>query len=133
MVVAADPNWVRSPRNLFYRLFAVKPLEMGLTHQGGVFVIWHGGVTPGWVCADKADSLAAAILDAQDNGDIAKYESRGGLYVTWAPIRAEYRDGVVRYLRENMDPYVTSSKEDDDVNMKAEPIPVLLPGSKAAP
>ena len=125
-----DPEWRRSPRGLFYRLVTFKPGDLGLSGVGGVFVIWHGGVRPAWVSADKTADLAVAIEEAQDNPDVNRFESHGGLYISWTPIKPEFRDGVVKYLRQIMDPLVDSALADGDIDEKAKPIAVHLPGKK---
>lgn len=122
-----DPKWSRSAKGHFRRFLTLDPEEEGLTGKGGVFVIWHGGLRPGWVFVGASADLAKEIHDTADIDAILEFEAKGGLFVSWSTIREEFQGGVLRYLNETMSPLVenpTLSKIEDD------PIPVILPGQR---
>ncbi len=58
-----------------------------------------------------------------------EYEGKGGLFVTWAVIREEFQDGVVRYLNETMNPLIENPAVEE---IEDDPIPVILPGREKA-
>ncbi len=125
-----DVEWVRNRNGKFHRLIHLDTLVEGLSGIGGVYVIWHSGVKPKWVYIDKAADLAGAIDAALDNNEIMDYEKHGGLFVTWSPIKPEFRGGVLRYLHDNMDPEVPNP---DAKNLKDDPIKVLEPKRRDKP
>lgn len=87
---------------------------------GGVYVIWYGGADPRAVRVGQGairDRLQAHRRDPA----IRVYQWRG-LYVTWAQVAAAYRDGVERYLADQLRPVLGQKYPD------AAPIPVNLPG-----
>jgi hypothetical protein len=120
-----DPKWSRSASGHFRRFINLDPEEEGLAGKGGVFVIWHGGLRPRWVYVGSSADLARAFHDLAEEREVMGFEVNGGLFVSWATIREEFRGGVVKYLCETMDPLVENPaafRGDDD------PIPVVLPG-----
>jgi hypothetical protein len=123
-----DPGWVRNPKGLFYKFALFEPEKAGLKGVGGVYVVWHSGVKPRWVYVGRTDNLAGDLDTLLDNEEVMDYNKHGGLYVTWSPIKPEFREGVYKFLREAMNPEVENPDVPGD---KAEPIPVLVPGAKA--
>jgi hypothetical protein len=104
--VCFDPGWARSPRGLFFRLIHLDPEKEGLSGVGGIFVIWHAGVRPQWVCVAAAEDLAAAIHRMADDADVMSYEVNGGLFVSWALVQPAYRSGAVAYLTGRLRPAI---------------------------
>lgn len=119
-----DPKWARTPRGRFHRFSYLDPEEEGLAGASGVFVIWHAGVRPEWVFVDRANDLAKAMHEAGQEDEIMQYDVRGGLFVTWSFIRAEYQDGVVRFLYDSLKPV---GPEPVRAKLKADPVPVFPP------
>jgi len=119
-----DPHWAKTPKGKFHRLLFIDPVTQGLSGVGGVFVAWHGGLRPRWLYVGKSGNLAHDLDTLLDNEDIMAYDKRGGVFVTWALIRPEYQDGVLRYLIGAMKPEIEGPKP----AKKGDPIPVLLPG-----
>jgi hypothetical protein len=86
-------------------------LKLNLEHQHfndmeGVYIIWHGGQNPATVCVGQGiirDRLAA---HRQEN-DVLAYKQKV-LYVTWARVPADQRDGVEKYLAERLAPKMGS-------------------------
>ena len=85
------------------------------------------GVRPEWVYIGKSDDLAATFRELAGNKDIRKYDLRGGLFVSWALIREEYRNGALRFLNDSMKPLVPSP---DIPGGDVTPIPVIGPLTK---
>ena len=70
----------------------------------GVYMIWHGAPTPSVVRVGQGvirDRIASHRKDSQ----ILKYSDKN-LYVTWAKVDEEKRDGIERFLAENWAPLV---------------------------
>lgn len=122
-------DWGRNPRGQFYKFLTFDPEKAGLKGVGGVYVLWHSGVQPRWVYVGHSIDIAADLDALADNDEVMEYNSRGGLFVTWAPIKPEYRQGVLRFLTESMEPLIENPKA---ARITEEPVPVLVPGAKAA-
>lgn len=124
-----DPNWVRSEKGKFYRFINLDFQEKGLEGQSGVYVIWHGGVRPGWVFVGTSRNLARDLQWCKENEDIMYFERFGGLFVSWCFIRKEFQAGAARYLAQVAKPQVENPLAP---TAAVEAIPVLLPGAKPA-
>ena len=119
-----DPGWVKSPSGRVHRFIVLDPEKAGLSGIGGIYVIWHGGARPEWVYIGKSNDLAATFQELAGNEDILEYNVRGGLFVSWALIREEFRDGALRFLNDSMKPVVPNpDMPGEDVT----PIPVIGP------
>lgn len=119
-----DPGWVYAPGGGFFSFLEMDPEELGLSGQGGVYLIWHAGVKPEWVFAGHTNDLAAALHADGNNKDITNYEKHGGLFVAWAPVKPPYRPGVVKYLELSFKTEVPNPGAYDD---KTRPVPVTPP------
>ncbi len=122
-----DPKWARTTSGRFHRLLSIALDLRPLNGHGGVYVIWHQGVKPGWVHAAATDDLSRALGEARDAPEVLAYEARGGLYVTWSPVLSKYRAGVTVYLRNAMNPVLEHALPGDANSAGAEPIPVKMP------
>jgi hypothetical protein len=97
-------------------------LNLGHPHfQGmeGVYVIWHAGANPATVYVGQG-SIAARLQAHRTEPAILAYGPYG-LFVTWARVDRQSRDGVERYLADRLTPRVGSA------HPHAIPIPVNLP------
>jgi hypothetical protein len=112
-----DPGWVKSPEGRFHRFIVLDAEKAGLTGIGSIYAIWHGGLRPEWVSIGKSEDLAG-------NEDIRNYNVCGGLFISWALIRQDYRDGVLRFLNDSMKPLVPGP---DIPGENVTPIPVIGP------
>ena len=119
-----DPGWVKSPSGRFHRFIVLDAEKAGLSGIGGIYAFWHGGVRPEWVYIGKSDDLAATFRELAGNKDIRNYDLRGGLFVSWALIREEYRNGALRFLNDSMKPLVPSP---DIPGGDVTPIPAIGP------
>ncbi len=120
-------SWQRDERGYFYRLLRLHPAEAGLSGIGGVYVMWSRGVHPKWIYAGATEDLGEAIGQARDDQQILTYEGRGSVYVTWSPIKAEYRDGVALYLRATLSPEINVNFPTDHLAANAAQIAVFPP------
>ncbi|MBF0167081.1 MAG: hypothetical protein HQL45_05570 [Alphaproteobacteria bacterium] len=123
-----DPAWGKSPKGHFYRLAHLEPDEVGLPGLGGVYVVWHKGVRPEWLYVAATEDLGKALMQALEDTDISSYEPRGGLWCTWAPIRPEFRNGVVLYLRKLLKTVIPPKPADEIEEGSVQPVAVLPPG-----
>ncbi|RIJ21350.1 hypothetical protein D1224_13620 [Henriciella barbarensis] len=73
-------------------------------HEHGVYVIWHGGQTPHVVRVGQGD-VRQRIAAHRKNPDILRWKQRGHLFVTWAEVASQYRDGVERHLFDRYSPH----------------------------
>ncbi|MDP2698783.1 hypothetical protein [Thalassospira sp.] len=120
---AQDIKWRKSPRGDYYKLFMLDDIaDLKLDGVGGVYLIWHGGLKPGWLTAGATDDLGESFRDARSNREIRNYDGRGGVFISWSPIVDDYRDGVVHFIEKHTNPAF-----DCDYDKREEPIPVLLP------
>lgn len=126
-----DPKWARSPSGSFHPLLKLDPDEAGLRGIGGVFVVWHGGIRPQWVYVGESPSLGRAIDAVADDPEITQYQTNGGLFVSWALVREEWRRGVVLYLTRALKPLIDNPRAPKEESDLTKPIPVLVPGGKA--
>jgi len=125
-----SPNWVKRTDQAWLRLEKVDLSEV--TTQG-VYLIWHGAYTwrdqNGRECLQQSRWVRVGqgvICDRlqvhRSDAAILKYRA-GTLYVTWASIPVAQRDGVERYLGEQLNPLVAERFP------QAVPIPVRLPAA----
>jgi hypothetical protein len=85
----------------------------------GVYIIWHGGNQPCTVRVGQG-IIRDRIAQHRQDRDILAYQNLG-LYVTWASVPGNQRDGVERYLGDQLSPKVGSRRPD------VSPITVNLP------
>ncbi|WP_158240800.1 hypothetical protein [Telmatospirillum siberiense] len=123
-----DIEWQRDERGYYYRLLRLRPAEAGLTGVGGVYVLWTRGIHPKWIYVGATDNLGAAIGQARDTQEILAFEGRSSVYVTWSPIRPEYRDGVALHLRNTLTPELGQVFPTDHLKANETAIAVLPPG-----
>ena len=120
---AQDIKWRKSPRGDYYRLFMIDDVsDLSLRGVGGVYLLWHGGVKPSWLIAGATEDLEHSFSELMDDPDIREYEARGGVYLSWSPIKSSFREGVVHFIAKHTNPTFEC-----DYDSKEEPIPVLLP------
>jgi hypothetical protein len=85
----------------------------------GVYVIWHAGLQPKWVRVGQGN-IRDRLGKHREDRDILAYKGLG-LFVTWAPVAVDFRNGVERFLGEKLNPLVGSRFPE------AYPIPVNIP------
>jgi hypothetical protein len=119
--------WERDEYGHYRRLLNVRPDEEGLPGEGGVYVLWHWGVKPEWIHVSATDDLGSAIQLARDSESVLTYEPHGGVFVTWAFFKPEFREGVANYLRAEMTPKLEEALPFDSMDEQAKPVPVQPP------
>ena len=124
-----DPHWARTKTGYYHRFLTLDTEANGLTQASGVYVVWHGGNNPGWVFIGRSDDLARTFHELADDEAVMSYDIRGGILVTWAMIKKEFQDGVVRHLNDTLRPKI---KNDDAALKSATPVPVQPPRPKSA-
>jgi hypothetical protein len=72
----------------------------------GVYVIWHGGSRPATVLVGNGFVREGIRRERQDSR-VQAFAGRG-LFVTWAYVPEESREGVGRYLTSVLSPLVPS-------------------------
>lgn len=100
--------------------------DVDLNHQHfdgmeGVYIIWHGGQNPATVYTGQG-FIRDRIRDHRSESSILRFESYG-LSVTWAEVAPSFRDGVERFLANQLSPKV------GDRHPLIPPISVNLPWS----
>jgi hypothetical protein len=84
----------------------------------GVYVIWHGGSKARTVRVGQG--IIRDRLQAHRNDPEVQAYANKTLYVTWASVAKAKRDGVERFLADQLNPLV-------GIYPNAHPIPVNLP------
>jgi hypothetical protein len=90
--------------NSWWSLSTVDLSNSHFNNLEGVYVIWHGGDKPRYVKVGQGiikNRLAAHRTDPE----IQTYANLG-LYVTWAQVSTDDRDGVEAYLATRLNPLV---------------------------
>ena len=123
-----DPHWARTKKGSFHRLLSLDPEANGLTKANGVYVVWHGGIKPGWIFIGRSDDLARTFHEVAEDEEVMAYDIRGGIYVAWAMIKEEFQNGVVRHLNDALSPMI---KNNAAAVKKAKPVPVRPPRPKS--
>ncbi len=97
-------NWTRCEGNVWCTLNSVNLEHKHFNNMQGVYIIWHGGTKPWAVYIGQGDIKERIAAHRKDLG-IQKYEHMG-LYVTWATVQEDFRDGVEAYLADIWTPKV---------------------------
>jgi hypothetical protein len=97
-------NWTRCQGDVWYKLNFVNLDHEHFNNRHGVYVIWHGGTDPAVVYVGQGD-IKERLAEHQKKPEIQQYKHLD-LYVTWATVPKEYRDGVESYLADTWSPKV---------------------------
>lgn len=120
-------DWHRTARGHYHRLLHMRLPVNDAQSVGGVYIIWHKGVKPTWVAVGQTDDMNHVLEKALDDSALLSYDARGGLFVSWAPIKPEFRSGIVRYLLESLSPEMGDPGYGSPTDLKARQVPVLPP------
>jgi len=120
-----DPKWARTDKGAFQRLSMINADRSSL-RVGGIVVVWHGGVKPTWLVVKSTENISTTIEQLASDNEIAAYEGRGGVFVTWSLIQKKFQPGVAKYLIHTMKPELNR----ETPASKADAVPVYLPGAK---
>lgn len=122
----SDIAWAKDDRGKYRRFMTMKLPNAAIEGIGGVFVIWHSGVKPGWVYVGCTTNLSADLTALHESRDILDYESRGGVFVTWYAIDSARAGRIFKFLHDALKPAVPNP--DADSYAKKQPLYVLPPG-----
>ena len=117
--MAMTLTWNKCQGDVRCELFGVDLTHSHFDGMEGVYVIWHGGNQPHTVRVGQG-VIRDRIAHHRQDSQIQAFRNLG-LYVTWASVPAYQRDGVERYLGDQLSPNLGLRLPD------AVPIQVNLP------
>ncbi|WP_135081229.1 hypothetical protein [Terasakiella sp. SH-1] len=123
-----EVKWSKNAQGKFRRLPFVELAKENVSGVSAIYVIWHGGVKPGWVYVGLADDLAMDITDAKQSADIMEYDMRGGVFITWQTFQKDMAPGVFAFLTDVLQPEVRNPEA--DMYRSQEHVRILPPGYK---
>ena len=89
-------NWIKCQNDVWCKLNSVNLDHEHFNNRKGVYIIWHGGPTPAVVYVGQGN-IKARLAEHRNDQEIQRYAS-WDLYVTWATVGEQHRDGVEAYL-----------------------------------
>jgi hypothetical protein len=90
-------RWNKTPTGEWHSLMN---LDLGRITGEGVYVIWKG-VNYTEILRVGQGKISDRLAEHRTNPDIAGF-SVLGLWVTWTEVESQYRDGVERFLGNNL-------------------------------
>jgi hypothetical protein len=108
-----------TPRTAWCNLYDLSLSNDYFNELEGVYVVWHRGRNP-VLCVGQG-VIREQLERIQRNQGIQAEHGECGLFVTWAPIPPDQRDGVEGYLARILDPVICTAA------LTAAPIEVNLP------
>ena len=117
--MALSLSWNKCEGNKWCNLLALNLDHEHFDDMEGVYVIWHGGDNPATVRVGQG-FIRDRLAEHRQEQEVLVYRPRA-LYVTWARVSANDRDGVERYVADRLRPLVGARFPDVD------PIEVNLP------
>ncbi|NVJ92643.1 MAG: hypothetical protein HWE34_13360 [Methylocystaceae bacterium] len=118
--------WSKNAAGKFRRLPFIELAKENVSGMSAIYVLWHGGVKPGWVYVGMADDLAMDLTDAKQSREIMEYDMRGGVFVTWQSFSKNMAPGVFAFLTDALQPEVRNPEA--DMYKEKSHIKVLPPG-----
>ena len=118
--------WSKNENAKYRRLPFIELAKENVSGVSAIYIIWHGGVKPGWVYVGKSDDLAMDITDAKQSNEIMEFDSRGGCFVTWQKFPDKLTPGVFAFLPDVLQP--EGRNPEADMYKNAEHVKVLPPG-----
>jgi len=112
-------NWGHCTNNSWCNFLGLNLADSYFDGLEGVYIIWHGGNNAKTVRVGQG-IIRDRITVHRGEAEILEYKNLG-LFVTWAVVSKEKRDGIERFLAEELKPLVGEAYPD------AEPIKVNLP------
>jgi hypothetical protein len=113
----ASTKWVRPNQNDWYCLESV---DLAAIATFGVYIIWRSGETAWTVRVGQGDIAGRLSADRQDP-KVLGFSSLSRLRVTWAEVPEAHRNGMERYLVDQLHPLLGGRYSD------VAPIPMNLP------
>jgi len=112
-------TWNKCQGDVWCPFLTVDLSHRHFLNREGVYIIWHGGQAP-WTVYIGQGNITQRLSEHRRDADIIKY-SPSGLFVTWADVDSPLRDGIERYLANQLQP------KEGLIHPEATPIPVPLP------
>lgn len=100
-----DVEWVKCQNDRWCHLERV---NVNAVETVGVYLIWHGGETSRVVRVGQGE-IAERLRWHREDPQILAYNQYGALYVTWASVPADKRDGIECYLTETWTPLISKA------------------------
>ena len=97
-------TWNKYEGGVWCRLHTVDLTHKHFDYMGGVYIIWHGGENAHTVRVGQG-VIRDRITEHRKDRDIIIY-AHFNLYITWARVPSEYRDGIEKYLADKLNPLV---------------------------
>lgn len=102
MTSALQLHWIKNTKGEW---LPIERVDLSNVATFGVYIIWHGGLTPRIVRVGQGD-IADRLSAHREDREILAYRNHGALYVTWAAVSARLVDGVERHLANHWSPLV---------------------------
>ncbi|MDR3628057.1 MAG: hypothetical protein P4L45_14535 [Ignavibacteriaceae bacterium] len=96
--------WNKCQGDAWCKLNSVNLEHAHFDHMEGVYIIWHGG-NDAWTVRVGQGFIRDRLRDHRSNQEIQHY-SNLILYVTWASVPFEQRNGVEKYLSDVLKPKI---------------------------
>ena len=97
-------NWMKCQGDVWCKLNTVDLDHEHFHNRYGVYIIWHGGAKPAVVYIGQG-KIKDRIAEHRSGLEIQQYANED-LYVTWATVPTQNRDGVEAYLAASWVPKV---------------------------
>ena len=97
-------NWVKCQGDVWCKLDTVNLDHPHFNSMEGVYIIWHGGISPHTVRVGQG-TIRDRLRSHRTDPEVQQYSSLG-LYVTWASVEKSQRDGVETFLYTRLSPKV---------------------------
>ena len=100
-------NWTKCQGDVWCKLNFVNLDHHHFDHIEGVYIIWHGGKSPHVVYVGQG-KIRDRIHEHRSDAEIQEFGPQT-LFVTWAALASEFRNGAERYLADRWAPKVGRS------------------------
>lgn len=107
MAIEMILHWIKCSGEQWCDFLNVNLSHVHFDGLEGVYIIWHGQPNPAVVYVGQGNIRERLTQHRQDAAILA-YKSYG-LFVTWAKVERQYRDGVEKYFADKWRPKVGKS------------------------
>lgn len=97
-------NWMKCQGNVWCKLNFVNLDHSHFDNKSGIYIIWHGGKGAAVVYVGHGN-IRDRLSEHRKDPEIQQYDALE-LYVTWAAVPSDERDGVEAYLADAWSPKV---------------------------
>ncbi len=97
-------NWIKCQGEVWCKLNSVNLDHAHFDNMEGVYIIWHAGENAATVRVGQG-IIKDRLTEHRADPEIQKYNYLT-LYVTWASVLKENRDGVEAYLANKLSPLI---------------------------